>query len=484
MTQREFFKETFSQLHASPDTLSEVMNMAKHENITYINKTKRRPARKLIAIAAVAALLVTGVFAAGTAIYKMSSEPIGEYGLSLMVEFEEGTSVETAQTPVLNITAGWLPEGMALNPGESVKWSYEDTPFQGGFSITTWALNTGKETFRETITSMQSRESLVINGHEAEYVTLLNLESDSVSFNQRLYVAYPEYNQVLCIYIGENMDKDTALKFAENLVLAETGEYWPQDQIDYHGEWYKAAEKTARTEERHNVDEDTSGAEMQMTATAAEMANVHQIGESFARNDWTQNTEIRVTKVAVGDDGSIFASDGWKDSDLASKLAEDGSAPVNTIQFVKQGDGLSTLTEIVAEKEEATKLVAVTFEVTNNTDETQEHIHYMASYLTIEETEDGYAIWEPTPDTDVDYDYVSMSKVWGDHGMRYYSVVDDYGNGGNYIPSLAPGETATVEVGFLVSESELDKLYLNLDGGGVWTFDEDGLAMGYVDIHQ
>lgn len=64
MTQREFFKETFSQLHASPDTLTEVMNMAKHENITYMNKTKRHPARKLIAIVAVAALLVTGAVAA------------------------------------------------------------------------------------------------------------------------------------------------------------------------------------------------------------------------------------------------------------------------------------------------------------------------------------------------------------------------------------------------------------------------------------
>ena len=483
MTERELFKQTFSHLHASPDTLSEVMNMAKHENITHISTVKRHhPARKLIAIVAVAALLVTGAVAAGTAIYKMSAEPVGEYGLSLVVDFENtAPSVEIGQTPVLDITPGWLPEGMVLNPGETMKWSYEDALFQGGFSMSSWVLNAGKETFRETITSMQSRESLVIAGHEAEYITLLNLESDSVDFNQRLYIAYPEYNRVLQIYIGEDVDRDTAVKFAENLVITETGEYLAQDIIDYHGEYYRAAEKTARTEEWHAVEEDVAEPEVKFIATADEMANTHQIGESFARNDWMQNTEIRVTNVTVGDDASIFG-EGFENSDLAASLDENGKAPMNTIQFVKTGNGLNSLTEIVEEREEPTKLVAVTFEVTNDTAETQEHVHFMASLLMLEEIPDGFAVWEPSSVTGAEYDYVSMSRARNE--MRWYSVTDDYGNGGNYIPSIAPGETVSVEVGFIVSESQLDKMFLSLDGTGGTYFDEEGLAMGYVDIRQ
>ena len=337
MTERELFKETFSHLHASPDTLSEVMNMAKHDNITHISTAKRRhPARRLIAIVAVAALLVTGAVAAGTAIYKMSAEPIGEYGLSLMVDFENTVpSVEVGQTPVLDITPGWLPEGMALNPGETMKYSYEETPWQGGFSMNTWVLNTGKETFRETVGSMQSRESLTIAGHEAEYITLRTLKSEGVGFNQMLYIAYPEYNRVLQIYIGEDMDKETAVKFAENLVITETGEYLAQHIIDYHGEYYRAAEKTARTEEWHAVEEDFAEPEVKLIATAEEMANTHKIGETFTRNDWTQNTQIKVTNVTVGDDASIFG-EGFEDSDLAAALDENGKAPMNTIQFVKR----------------------------------------------------------------------------------------------------------------------------------------------------
>lgn len=483
MTERELFKNTFSHFHASPDTLSEVMNMAKHENITHISTAKRRhPARRLIAIAAVIVLLVTGAFAAGTAIYKMSAEPVGEYGLSLMVDFEDtAPSIEIKQTPVLEITAGWLPEGMTLNPGDTMKYSYEETPWQGGFSMLTWTLDTGKETFREVVGNMQSRESLTIAGHEAEYITLLTLERESVGFNQMLYIAYPEYNRVLQIFIGEDVDKDTAVKFAENLVITETGEYLKQDIIDYHSEYYKAAEKTASTAEWHAVEEDYVEPKAQIIATAAEMANTHRIGETFARNDWTQNTQIKVTDVTVGDDASIFG-EGFENSDLAASLDENGKAPMNVIQFVKKGDGLNSLTEVVEEREEPTKLVAVTFEVTNDTAETQEHVHFMASLLMLEEISDGFVIWEPASVTGVEYDYVSMSRARNE--MRWHSVSDDCGNGGNYIPSIAPGETVSVEVGFLVSESQLDKMFLSLDGGASTCFDEEGLAMGYVDIRQ
>lgn len=57
MTDRELYRETFSHLHASGDTVTEVLNMANQ------NKTHRRPARRaitaLIAAACVAALGVT-----------------------------------------------------------------------------------------------------------------------------------------------------------------------------------------------------------------------------------------------------------------------------------------------------------------------------------------------------------------------------------------------------------------------------------------
>lgn len=63
MTDRQLFKETFSQLHASEDTLTEVMKMANTQNT---RKTMRRPARTGALIALAAVLLMGTAFAAVT----------------------------------------------------------------------------------------------------------------------------------------------------------------------------------------------------------------------------------------------------------------------------------------------------------------------------------------------------------------------------------------------------------------------------------
>ena len=50
--------------------------------------------------------------------------------------------------------------------------------------------------------------------------------------------------------------------------------------------------------------------------------------------------------------------------------------------------------------------------------------------------------------------------------MTYNSISEDYGNGGNYISSLKPGESITGEYGWIVNENDLNNMYLNLNGDG------------------
>lgn len=48
-----------------------------------------------------------------------------------------------------------------------------------------------------------------------------------------------------------------------------------------------------------------------------------------------------------------------------------------------------------------------------------------------------------------------------------------------------PGESATVQLAWIVPADELDKLLLNLSGDGTYaSFDESDLALGYVDMRQ
>ena len=48
----------------------------------------------------------------------------------------------------------------------------------------------------------------------------------------------------------------------------------------------------------------------------------------------------------------------------------------------------------------------------------------------------------------------------------------------NYIPEIKPGESVTMHLAWIVNEDELDKLYLDFRGDGI--FSEEGLKTGYV----
>lgn len=486
MNERELFKETFSQLHASEDTLSEVMKMAKHENITYMNKAKRRhPARKLIAIAAVAVLLVTGAFAAGTAIYKMWNEPIGEYGLSIMVDFEGSEAVDTVHR--VSVSPGWVPDGMTTTDG--FKYYNETTPHQGGFSIAAHILNTGKETFRETIEDMESREELTIDGHEAVYVTLLNeVEQAGVRFNQRLYIVYPEYNQVICLYIGEDIDRDTAIRFAENLTVTQLEETVDAEQLRYINQRYREEEKLAKnaTGGDPDVSVDSEPDDDPVTAiTADEMEKVYQIGETFEAIYGGRSGPVELTtkvlEVAVSDDTSILRDTSYLSDYIAGTLDENGKLPTNTIQYIVGGDGVSNPEQtVVASEEKAQKLVAVTMEITNSTEEALEDISYDPNLTALVETTEGYAIFERQPESGVEYDYIVNSYYTGLGEMRYYDLFDTDSNGGNHIRDFAPGETVTLQVAYVVNADEVDMLYFTVDGEES-SFEEDAT---YVDIRQ
>lgn len=67
--------------------------------------------------------------------------------------------------------------------------------------------------------------------------------------------------------------------------------------------------------------------------------------------------------------------------------------------------------------------------------------------------------------------------------MGYSSVKEEYGNGGNYIPSLKPGESIQIEMAWIVNESDLGDMYLDLQGeGGTYSISETMKNTGVVYI--
>lgn len=109
MTDRQLFKETFSCLHASEDTLTEVLKMAREQE--YKNTRKRHPMRAGAIIALAAALLMGTALAAvgahgelyriffGTQAVENAAAASGENG-TVTVEAHESTYEDDVKGPI------------------------------------------------------------------------------------------------------------------------------------------------------------------------------------------------------------------------------------------------------------------------------------------------------------------------------------------------------------------------------------------------
>ena len=131
------------------------------------------------------------------------------------------------------------------------------------------------------------------------------------------------------------------------------------------------------------------------------------------------------------------------------------------------------------------KLVYATVTYTNTSDEEIYHMLYLGTLMLMNHEDGMYQIYMPEEQSGDDYDYVIWDGVARTAEMRYNSVSEDYGNGGNYISSLKPGESIQVNMAWIVNENDLDHMYLNLDGGGAaYEFSDWVLKTGVVDIRQ
>lgn len=501
MTDRQLFKETFSQLHASEDTLTEVMKMANTQNT---RKTMRRPARTGALIALAAVLLMGTAFAAVT--YHLRTEPVGDLGVAVSVAAEGDTpgavafSGEAADVAFkgLDMQAGWLPEGMVNVPGETIKWDWEEDGWRGGFSLSSSPLNAGNATFCDVIGDAESQEALTVNGHDAYYI---KMTGDS-GFNQRMYISYPEYNAVLTIYIGANIDLDTAITFAENLSVTAGDWVMDDENLEYNGRRYQDMANFIATGVYVNTaDEDVEEEEplqpgmlkyylqngdSAQIAAAEDMANAKAIGESFTLSEIDDRGDgelhfadvtVKVTDIQMAEDTGIFRDPSYLDSDVARLLDENGRIPADTLTYYVLGDGINSPgSTAVAEETQQPKFVAATVDFTNDTDETIRDIVFRGQLMAVEETENGWAAYVPAPANGADYDMYSAESWETLEEMCYFDVHDPDSNGGNHILDLEPGETVTIQMGFLVNECQADHLWFFFNSG------VSDVSSGYVPV--
>lgn len=134
-------------------------------------------------------------------------------------------------------------------------------------------------------------------------------------------------------------------------------------------------------------------------------------------------------------------------------------------------------------KEEALKLVHITLEYKNTGDETLNDILFFGSLSAIRKDADTYELIDYYNHYgEEEWNYRTGSSVARLGEMPCHDVGGKEGK--NYISSLNPGESAVVHMAWIVNETDLDEIYLNLNVFGEAAFDEESLEIGYVDIRQ
>ena len=169
----------------------------------------------------------------------------------------------------------------------------------------------------------------------------------------------------------------------------------------------------------------------------------------------------------------------------STAVGADGKIANNTLSYIKSGDGVDTVDEIVKTENMEQKLVYATVTYTNKTDKEINHMLYLGTLMLMNHENGIYQICNPAELPGKDYDRVIWDGVAHTGEMTYYSLSEGYGNGENYIASLKPGESIQVNMAWIVNENDLDHMYLNLNGeGGADRFEDSTLKSGVVDICQ
>lgn len=475
-------EELKNDLPETPDFIhnmiqEEVARQTKATNVIPMKKkNKYKWSMGRVAAAAIACVVATpSVAYAGTKLYHMYLEKQDAYSVTTGIEAgADGSSLSLPkQIHDIDITSNYIPDGMEWIEEGSIL-CHVDTPNQGGISISSVLMD--KKDLSEVMLdkNVVESEEHVFGDYDGVYLKYHDLKQDQ-SFNQRIYLLCPEEYMVLTIYIGDDVLKEDAIKFAENIVITEN-----DTMIDTEGlyTWSDI------------VNPEIINGELPVTNGTVP---VHQIGEIFALNNESgedseghfkdaKGITVCVDNVQIADNLELL--DGNIPEEWTSAIDANGKLIQNHLSYIKAGDGATSLDEIVDEKDVDQKLIYTTVTYTNTSDEEINHMLYSGVIMTLAEQSDGtYTVYVDGENPGDGYDYYTGDSVARTAEMVYFSAQDEYGDGGNYISALKPGESVTINMAWIVNELDVKNMYLNLNGtGNAYNFDDAIMNNGLVYI--
>ena len=440
-------------------------------------RKKKWTGKKVTAAVAAGALAASTIVYAGTNLYHMFIEKQGKYSVSIGLEANDknGKINLPAEIHDIDISAGYIPEGMEWI--DEFHLQYPEHTNSGGFSFSSVLLDNddmGKIMQDKDVIDYEKR---IFGSYEGVYLKFNKLLEES--YDQRIYLFCPDIYRVIMIYIGDDVLKEDAVKVVENLKITENETMMETADL-YTWSELVSTEETSAEEEITSIEDDN--------------LPIHQINDEFtisgtgedSNGNYVENNKISVCvdSVQIEDDLQLLDQDRVPEK-LLNEVGTDGKLKDNTLSYVKFGDGVDSVDQIVKTENVKQKLVYATITYTNRSDEEITHMLYLGSLMLLNHEDGTYEIYDPGDQSGDRFDRVIWNGGAKTREMQYYSVSEDYGNGGNYISSLKPDESVQVDMAWIVNENDLGHIYLNLNGdGAAYEFSDATLKMGLVDISQ
>ena len=437
-------------------------------------KTKWNMRRVAVAVL-VCIMGTTTVAYAGTKIYHMYLEHKAQYSVATGISSDDGAKKIELPKEIhdIKITAGYIPEGMEWV--DENKLCYTDTPYRGGISISSVLMD--KESLGITWLGKDVIESeeLSFGEHDAVYVKFLDLKQDK-SFDSRIFLLCPEEYRVLIIYFGDDVTKEDAIKFVQNMSITEKDEMIETKGLLTWSDMVIPAAEGVKL--KNEIAEDKF--------TISNIGNTIPIGTMYkyvtGRTDIAGSISVCVEDVQIFDDLSILDSNSIPE-DWKNAVSDDGKLKQNNLFYVKAGDGETSLDKVVNEESVNQKLVYANVIYTSNSDSELKNIQYICDLVTMKHENGYYRIYTPSEEPGNGYDYYIGDGVARTGEMTYYSADEEYRNGANYISSLQPGESIQIAMAWIVNEEDLENMYLSFNSDGdAYEFSDSMLKAGLVYI--
>ena len=182
-------------------------------------------------------------------------------------------------------------------------------------------MDKGDDAFKILDTNVLKKEELKVGEHNGEYLELTKLPDESISFNQRLYVHYPEKHYVMDMYATEDIPKAEVLKMAAGITLENS------DKKDIRVENWSTFEQTMIKNQKNN------GVEITIANTSvkkSEIKNFYKIGDTITvgaatwegENEEDQMMDVTLRDVQIKDNINDLDTKYMEDADDFAKMTD------------------------------------------------------------------------------------------------------------------------------------------------------------------